>query len=140
MPNIYSTLSTPLLIKSTLITSLLLITTSCANFTTSTNLDPSNFKNYFAPGKVAIYTKVEDLPKEREFVGLIEGEDCQVDDRSASTDLIDARTDARRKARELEANAIIFSQCVNVEHRHCVDLLICYAHAYKIINDTSVEK
>ena len=66
---------------------------------------------------------------------MIEGEDCQIKERDEKPNPIDARTDARRKAHSLEANAIIFSQCVNVKNRHCTDLLICYGHAYKVIQE-----
>lgn len=113
----------------------ILLTTSCANFTTSTNLDRSNFEEYFAPSKVKIYKSVEELPQQRQYIGVIEGEDCQISERDEKVDLIDARTNARRIANKLEANAIIFSQCVNVKNRSCADLLICYAHAYKVIQE-----
>ena len=70
---------------------------------------------------------------------MVEGESCQEKVYHAAPNEIDARTEARRKAYELEANAIIFSQCLMIETdetvKYCVASAVCYGRAYKVEQD-----
>lgn len=111
--------------------------TGCAKINDiSTNLDRENFKNYFSPTKVKIYTDEKEFTGNHEFLGLVEGESCQEKSHHAAPNEIDARTEARGKAYKLGANAIIFSQCVLIEEdkaaKYCVASTVCYGRAYKI--------
>lgn len=102
----------------------------------STNLDRDNFKHYFSPTKVKIVESEKELTGKYKFVGLVEGESCQAKAHHAAPNEIDARTQARRKAYELEANAIIFSRCVMIEEdqaaKYCIASTICYGRAYQV--------
>lgn len=102
----------------------------------STNLDRDNFKHYFSPTKVKIVESEKELTGKYKFVGLVEGESCQAKAHHAAPNEIDARTEARRKAYELEANAIIFSRCVMIEEdqaaKYCIASTVCYGRAYQV--------
>ena len=102
----------------------------------STNLDRDNFKHYFSPTKVKIVESEKELTGKYKFVGLVEGESCQAKVHHAAPNEIDARTEARRKAYKLEANAIIFSRCVMIEEdqaaKYCVASTVCYGRAYQV--------
>jgi len=109
---------------------------SCAsNYTVSTNLDKENFDNYFAVGKVQTYDEVKSLPKNHQFVAIVEGSSCQEKPHLAPPDEIDAKNEARRAANKLEANAIIFSECVTLQSDACISERLCYGKAYKVIAD-----
>jgi RcsF protein len=101
----------------------------------SSNLDPQKFNDYFAPQKVKMFKKIQDLPKQHELVAIVEGTDCQIKAHHAIPSEVNARTMARLKARKLDANAIIFSQCITIEDMHCHDKIICHGQAYKVIAD-----
>ncbi len=111
--------------------------TGCAKINDiSTNLDRENFKSYFSPTKVKIYTDENEFVGKHKFLGLVEGESCQEKAHHASPNEIDARTEARGKAYKLGANAIIFSQCVLIEEdkaaKYCLASTVCYGRAYQI--------
>ena len=95
--------------------------TGCAKINhVSTNLDRDNFKHYFSPTKVKMVEKEQDLAGKYKFLGLVEGESCQ----------------ERRKAYQLGANAIIFSQCVMITDdkaaKYCLASTVCYGRAFKV--------
>jgi len=111
--------------------------TGCAKINdVSTNLDRDNFKHYFSPTKVKIVEKEQDLVGKFKFIGLVEGESCQEKAYHAAPNEIDARTEARRKAYQLGANAIIFSQCVMITDdkaaKYCQASTVCYGRAFKV--------
>lgn len=123
------------LLKLALSTALLL--SGCAKINDiSTNLDRDNFKHYFSPTKVQIVESEKDFTGKYKFVGLVEGESCQEKAHHAAPNEIDARTEARRNAYKLDANAIIFSQCVMIEQdqaaKYCVASTVCYGRAYQV--------
>ncbi|QOL24746.1 hypothetical protein LP316_10430 [Thalassotalea sp. LPB0316] len=103
----------------------------------STNLDKENFDNYFAVGKVKTYQSANDLPKNNEFIAIVEGNSCQEKAHLAEPDEIEAKNMAKRKANKLDANAIIFSQCVFVESTACLQEKVCFGRAYKVQLDES---
>ena len=117
-----------------------LLASGCAKINDiSTNLDRDNFKNYFAPTKVKIVESEKDFTGKYLFIGLVEGESCQEKSHHAAPNEIDARTEARRQAYKLDANAIIFSQCVIIEEdkaaKYCLASTVCYGRAYKVEQD-----
>jgi len=116
------------------------IGTGCAKISdVSTNLDSENFRHYFSPTKVKIYHSEKDFAGSAKFLGLVEGESCQEKAHHAAPNEIDARTEARRQADKLGANAIIFSQCVLIEDdqaaKHCLATTVCYGRAYQVEQD-----
>ncbi|WP_426357624.1 Rcs stress response system protein RcsF [Pseudocolwellia sp. HL-MZ19] len=122
--------------KNTLLTLLALsLLASCSSkFDTSTNLDAENFTNYFAPSKVKIYPSITDITGPHKYLGVVEGEDCQLKAHHAKPDEVIARTDARKKASELKANAIVFSGCTMLTGgstaKQCIATTVCYGQAY----------
>lgn len=115
---------------------------SCSgSFTTSTNLDAQNFTDYFAPTKVKVYTSVNEIQGQFKSLGLVEGEDCQTKAHYAKPDEVIARTDARKKAYQLNANAIVFTGCTMLQGesvaKQCVSSMICYGQAYYITANPS---
>lgn len=119
---------------------LVLLSAGCAKINDiSTNLDRDNFKNYFSPTRVKIVTSEKEFTGHYKFLGLVEGESCQEKAYHAVPNEIDARTEARRQAYKLEANAIIFSQCVMIETdkaaKYCIASTVCYGRAYKVEQD-----
>lgn len=114
-----------------------LFVTSCAKISTiSTNLDSDNFTRYFSPTAVAIVTDESDFKAKYQFIGLVEGESCQEQAHHELPNEIDARTEARRNAYKLNANAIIFSRCVLIANdkasKQCVASKVCYGRAYQV--------
>ncbi|MGB2740394.1 MAG: Rcs stress response system protein RcsF [Cognaticolwellia sp.] len=129
--------SSPTKISSYTLLLLTLLLTSCAKINdVSTNLDSENFKHYFSPTTVKIVKSENDFTGKYKFIGLVEGESCQEKAHHALPNEIDARTEARRKAYKLGANAIIFSQCVMIEEdkaaKYCLASTVCYGRAYQV--------
>lgn len=125
----------------------ILMSACTSRYEVTTNLDNKNFKNYFSPAKVIIYKNEQDMlaqssptneviKKKYHYIGAVEGEDCQDKSHHQVPDEINARTDARRKAFELGANAIIFSGCALIENnkadKQCVASTVCYGKAYRL--------
>lgn len=143
MNNVYknklNTKNTLKFIACSALISLVVLTSSCAEINNvSTNLDRKNFEEYFAPTKVTIYEDEKDfLDNHYEYAGLVEGQDCQLKEHHAAPDPIRARTQARSKAHELGANAIVFSNCAVIDqstlsNSSCLSTVICYGSAYKV--------
>jgi len=112
--------------------SLLILLSSCSNYSFTSNLDKENIKNYFAPTSVTIYKNNTQLPKIKEYIAAVEGESCQIKISDASANKIDARTQARRNAYNLKANAVVFTGCTQAQTKQCAQLIICYAKAYQV--------
>ncbi|RHW77204.1 Rcs stress response system protein RcsF [Colwellia sp. RSH04] len=119
--------------------------TSCSsNYVVSTNFDKENIDQYFSASNVEIYNKEGDLPGPYKFVSLVEGQDCQSMPHQAEPDKINARTQARQQAHQLDANAVVFSGCALLDNeklakinasndaKQCHAIIICYARAFKI--------
>jgi RcsF protein len=130
-----------------LLSVLTLLLCSCnSNFTVSTNVDSNNFKDYFSASKVAIYQSENEMLKRYKFIGLVEGQDCQLKAHHGPPDKINARTDARKQAFEQQANAVVFTGCVIIDSavthqqpqkQQCLSTLVCYAKAYQV--DTNAQ-
>lgn len=122
----------------------LFLTTSCSNRYVSTNVDQENFSNYFSPTKVKIYKNESDFDAHYQFIGAVEGQDCQVKAHHAEPDEINARTQARQQAFNMQANGIVFSKCALLpqeqlvqlnnsnDAKQCYALVICYGKAYAV--------
>lgn len=106
--------------------------TSCAKISSvSTNLDQENFTQYFSPGEVEIYQDESEFKVRSKMLGMVEGQACQIKAHHALPDSIDARTEARRNAYQLGANAIVFSGCADIETSQvCHAAMVCYGKAY----------
>ena len=124
------------LLTKALLAASVLVLTSCSNFEFKTNVDPSNFKEYFKPSYAS-----EDLEKvPNRSLGLVEGVSCQIKDTDAIATETDARTKARIKAADLGANAIKFGKCVRLTNTPaCLVSVTCYADAL-VVDDSKHTK
>ncbi len=125
------------MLKTYLVSVFILLIVSCSSkFDTSTNLDAENFTNYFAPSNVTIYTSTNEFKTQYKYMGLVEGENCQAKAHHAKPDDVMARTEARKKAYQLKANAIIFTGCALLPDestaKQCVASTVCYGQAYYV--------
>lgn len=126
------------------ISPLIALLVSCSTPNVSTNLDKENFSNYFSAGNVEIYKSEKDINARYQFIGAVEGQDCQIKAHHAVPDEINARTQARRQAFDNQANGIVFSNCALLtqeqltqlnssnDAQQCYAIIICYAKAYAI--------
>jgi len=110
---------------------------SCAtNYTISTNVDQDKIEHYFSPTQVTIFQDESEFSGRSHYLGMVEGESCQQKAQHDSPDKIIARTNARREAYQLKANAIIFTGCSAVIKdngaKACYATLLCYGKAYQI--------
>ena len=102
------------------------------NYTFESNVKADNAQEYFSASKVKIYTDEQAFGASYQYVGLVEGEDCQKEQHLAAPDPINARTQARQTAYLQKANAIIFTSCVDIETKHCIAQVVCYGKAYRV--------
>ncbi|MGN1280926.1 MAG: Rcs stress response system protein RcsF [Succinivibrio sp.] len=119
--------------KSLSVTLAALLMCACTGYEFKTNLDPSNFKEYFKPSYAQEVSdeELESLPNRS--IGLVEGLSCQIKETDAIATEAQARTDARVKAADLGANAIKFGKCVHLKNTPaCIVSVTCYADALVI--------
>ena len=113
------------------------LTGACSSsYSISTNVDKEKFKEYLSPSKVVIYSDETEIDGHYRFLGAVDGESCQLKPHHEVANKIDARTDARSKAFQLGANAIVFTSCTLIEtqtnDKQCVTTRVCYGKAYKV--------
>lgn len=124
-----------------LLITLPLLANCSGNYTFESNVQPDNAQQYFSASKVKIFNDESEFASVFEYVGLVEGEDCQKKEHLAAPDPINARTEARQAAFLQQANAIIFTSCVDIETKHCVAQVVCYGKAYRLgTPDESIEQ
>jgi len=117
---------------------LTLLLFSCSSqYTFDSNLNPNNAKYYFSASQVNIYNDELDFTSNFTYLGLVEGDDCQEKPHLAAPDMINARTKARQLAFSKQANAIIFTQCIDIQTKQCVAQLVCYGKAYQLDSKSS---
>ncbi|ALO34690.1 rcsF protein [Colwellia sp. MT41] len=112
---------------------LLPLLASCSgNYTFKSNVTPDNAEQYFSASKVKIFNDESEFNSAFQYIGLVEGDDCQKKSYLAPPDAINARTQARQAAFLQQANAVIFTSCVDIETKHCVAQVVCYGKAYRL--------
>jgi RcsF protein len=136
------------MLKKSLIMILLIMITSCNNTYVVSNLDKNNFTQYFSAAQVEIYKQEKDIKTRHNYIGVVEGQGCQIKPHHAAPDEINARTSARRQAFEQQANAIIFTGCAlltseqlarlnnSSDAQQCHAIVICYAKAFAVESPT----
>ena len=122
--------------------------TGCNSRHVSTNFDKENFSDYFSASKVEIYEQAKDIKTRHNYIGVVEGQDCQIKPHHAAPDEINARTQARRQAFEQQANAVVFTGCALItseqlaklnnsnDAQQCHAIVICYAKAFAVESPT----
>ena len=111
---------------------------ACSGVSFETNLDPSNVINYLKPGSLeeTTYEALGDRPYLHR--GQVTGLSCRLNERDFIANESDARNDARSKAVALDANAIVFRQCVWAsETPACLESVTCYADALFVKEEES---
>ena len=112
-----------------------LLLNACSGYSFHTNLDPSNFKEYYKPSGVTVVDDEDLANKPYKNKGLVTGLSCQARTSDPVATVAEARTEAKIKAVDLNANAIRFKKCVRLENTPaCVVSWSCYADAL-IINE-----
>ena len=112
-----------------------LFLSACSNYEFKSNLNPSNFKEYFKPSGVTEYSEEELAGVPNRSLGVVSGLSCQIKDSDDVATEVKARTDARLKAVDLGANAIEFGKCVTLTNTPaCKVSVTCYADAL-VVND-----
>jgi len=106
---------------------------SCSgNYSFDSDISTENTKQYFSASKVNIFQSEQQINAPHQLLGLVEGEDCQTKAHLAAPDIINARTQARQLAFKQGANGVVFTSCVDIETKHCIAQVVCYAKAYQI--------
>jgi RcsF protein len=118
--------------KLSLFIALPLLISCSGNYTFSSNVKPDTATKYFSASRVKIYNDETEFMSNFQYVGLVEGEDCQQKQHLAPPDVINARTQARQAAFLQQANAVIFTSCVDIKTKHCVAQVVCYGKAYRL--------
>jgi len=132
----FTTILTSATQRLTIVLFAILLASCSSNYQVTTNLDKENFQQYFAPTSVKIYQSEQKFNSAYQFVGAVEGQDCQTKGHHAAPNEITARTHARARAFEKNANAIIFTGCALIaddkSSKQCISTLVCYGKAYFI--------
>jgi len=121
---------------------------SCNSRYVSTNLDKENFSDYFSASNVKIYTQEKEITTRHQYIGVVEGQDCQIKPHHAAPDEINARTQARHQAFNQQANGVVFTGCALLtsqqlaqlnnsnDAQQCHAIVICYAKAFIVESQT----
>jgi len=124
---------------------------SCNSSYVSTNLDEKNFSHYFSASKVKIFDHENEINAHYQYIGVVEGQDCQIKPHHAAPDEINARTQARQQAFKKKGNGVIFTGCTLLtpkqlsqlnnsnDAQQCHAIVICYAKAFAIKYPTNKE-
>ncbi len=128
--------------KNLVLIPLLFLLVSCeSQYKVSTNLDQENFRHYFSANEVTVFENESDIKTRYQNLAAVEGESCQTQEHHEPADEITARTDARRQAFELGANAIVFSGCTLIDSKtadkQCITTRVCYGRAFQVELDTN---
>lgn len=120
-------------LKRSLLPLLLTALTGCANdWSFSSNLDKENFVDYYKHTSVKVVTEQQAEEIGYQLVGSVEGESCQESNDLPPPDIAAARTDARRKAADLDANGVIIDICTSIQPEGdtvCVNTIVCFGRA-----------
>ncbi len=109
---------------------LAVLTGGCTGYSFDANINPMHVIDYLKPALLEEVT-YDDLG-DRPYIskGVVAGLSCRINERDFIANETDARNDARDKAVELDANAIVFLQCVRLEDTPaCLESVTCYADA-----------
>lgn len=111
---------------------MILLTGCSGNYTFDSNMKADGARQYFSASQVQIFDNKNEFTSDYELIGLVEGDDCQEKPHLAPPDPIKARTQARQAANALDANAVIFTSCIDIENKFCTAQIVCYGQAYRL--------
>lgn len=110
----------------------LLLSACASDYQVNTNLDRQNFENYFKPSSVIIYN-ADTLPEGSQRLTDVTGTSCQATPEDVPASGADARTQARIKAADVGANALVIDVCdseVDTRNPNCSELITCFGRAF----------
>ena len=111
-----------------------ILLSACSNLKFSSNVDKQNFDDYFKPSQVSVYEKSQLTDLDYQFIGAVDGSSCQLEEKDRPADIKEARTNARIRAAEMQANGIVFQSCLTFKKdKACVSNIICYGRAINVI-------
>lgn len=116
-----------------------LLTACSTNYAFNSNLDSTAIKEYFKASDVQVYQDGVSPNAAYKIIGLVEGESCQALANDAPASQGEARTQARKKAADLQANGIIIKKCALIPSDNsavksaqgCYSKVICVGQAIK---------
>ncbi len=104
--------------------------TACSSVSFDSNLNPHNFSEYFKPSQVETVTYAELADKTYSVLGAVHALSCQQNADDFPANAADARTELKRKAADMGANALVIHQCVRAEDTGACTLSVtCYGDA-----------
>lgn len=110
---------------------LAVVAAGCGPMSFHTNLDPSNFREYYKPSSVDEVSSADLLRTSYTSLGVVDGLACQIKEGDYIATEADARTDARIKAADMGADVIRFGKCIRLEDTPaCKVSVTCYAEAF----------
>jgi RcsF protein len=102
----------------------------CSGYSFHTNLDPSNFADYYKPSGAKVVEESDLEGVAYKVKGEVTGLSCQAKDQDPVATAARARTSARIKAVDMGANAVRFTKCVRLENTPaCLVSYTCYGDA-----------
>ena len=113
---------------------LVVIISSCANYSFDTNLSFKKTKNYFAISKVDVVTNKEDIDLTK--FSFAKNESlliCQKDPNLPEVDRIDVRNQARIQAKNQNYSLIFIKSCNNNIDKKCLSSASCSIDFYLLM-------
>ncbi len=102
----------------------------CSGVSVRTNLNPGNFTDYFKASGVDVVTYEELEGSNYVRLGTARGLSCQEDADSFPANEADARTELKRHAVDMGANALVINQCIRAAETGACSLSVtCYGDA-----------
>lgn len=115
-----------------------LVLTACqGGVSVDTNLNPSNFTDYFKASTVDV-VEYEDLgARPYAVIAPVHGLSCQKDEDDFPANEADARTAMKRTAADKGANALVINKCVRAKETGvCYLSVTCYGDALYVKPDS----
>lgn len=107
----------------------------CTGVSVHTNLNPSNFTDYFKASGVDVVTYEELDGSNYMLIGGVHGLSCQEDEDDFPANEADARTELKRNAVDMGANALVINKCIRAAETGACSLSVtCYGDALYVKN------
>ncbi len=106
------------------------ILSACSSVSVDSNLNPRNFSEYFKASTVETVSYADLAKQTYALLGRTHGLSCQRDSDDFPANESDARTDLKRKAADMGANALVIHKCVRAQDTGaCALSVTCYGDA-----------
>ncbi len=103
---------------------------ACSGVSVQTNLNPSNFTEYFKPSTVEVVTFADLEDQIYQVIAPVHGLSCQRDADDFPANETDARVDLLRRAADKGANAVVINKCLTARDTGACSISVtCYGDA-----------